>query len=560
MALRAEERKTEIIDGILAQLGGRLPAGDAALADRFVRLFYRDVAAADLVERDPLDLYGAALALFRFGQERRPGRAEAAGLQPAPRAARLAVGPHDRRDRQRRHAVPGRQRRHGAEPARARRPPGHPSAGRRSGATRRGGSLDLGPASGDGEGTRESFMHVEVDRQSDPDRLARLETDLLRILGDVRAAVTDWRAMRDKVGEVIADLSAGAARAAGAPSWTRPRRSCAGWPTTTSPSRLQRLRARGGRRRATSCGASRARASASCAATTRAALAQLRRSAARGARPRARPPSRWCVTKAQRAQHGAPRRPTSTSSASSASPPTARSSGEHRFLGLFTSAAYNREPARDPAAAPQGRGGGRARRLRRPAGTPARRSPTSSRPTRATSCSRPRDDELFRIATEILAAAGPPEAAAVRAARPFRPLRLLPRLRAARPLQHGRPRADAAHPRGGAARHARPSSRPSSRESRARPPPVHRPHAGRHSRRPRRRGARAAAGRGLPALEPTGSGQRSWPTAARRTATGSSPPSAADAGLLPGGGRARGRRPRPPGARPPRRGAVGTLG
>ena len=39
MALRAEERKAEIIDGLLAQLGGRLPAGDAALAHRFVRLF-----------------------------------------------------------------------------------------------------------------------------------------------------------------------------------------------------------------------------------------------------------------------------------------------------------------------------------------------------------------------------------------------------------------------------------------------------------------------------------------------------------------------------------------
>ena len=211
MALRAEERKTEIIDGILAQLGGRLPAGDAALADRFVRLFYRDVAAADLVERDPLDLYGAALALFRFGQERRPGapklrvynpRLEQHGWQSVHTIVEIvnddmpflvdSVGMELNRHGLGVHLVI------------------HPLATVRRDA--QGRLLDLGPASGDGEGTRESFMHVEVDRQSDPDRLARLETDLLRILGDVRAAVTDWRAMRDKVGEVIDDLKAGAAR------------------------------------------------------------------------------------------------------------------------------------------------------------------------------------------------------------------------------------------------------------------------------------------------------------------------------------------------------------
>jgi glutamate dehydrogenase len=211
MALRAEERKTEIIDGILAQLGGRLPADDAALADRFVRLFYRDVAAADLVERDPLDLYGAALALFRFGQERRPGapklrvynpRLEQHGWQSVHTIVEIvnddmpflvdSVGMELNRHGLGVHLVI------------------HPLATVRRDA--QGRLLDLGPASSDGEGTRESFMHVEVDRQSDPDRLARLETDLLRILGDVRAAVTDWRAMRDKVGEVIDDLKAGAAR------------------------------------------------------------------------------------------------------------------------------------------------------------------------------------------------------------------------------------------------------------------------------------------------------------------------------------------------------------
>ena len=56
MHTKAEERKAEIIDGVAAQLGTRLTRGEAALAERFVRVYYRDVAPEDLAERDPLDL------------------------------------------------------------------------------------------------------------------------------------------------------------------------------------------------------------------------------------------------------------------------------------------------------------------------------------------------------------------------------------------------------------------------------------------------------------------------------------------------------------------------
>ena len=45
---------------------------------------------------------------------------------------------------------------------------------------------------------RESFIHVEVDRIVDPAKLEALAADLLRVLGDVRAAVDDWKKMRDR--------------------------------------------------------------------------------------------------------------------------------------------------------------------------------------------------------------------------------------------------------------------------------------------------------------------------------------------------------------------------
>ena len=67
--------------------------------------------------------------------------------------------------------------------------------------------------------------------------------------------------------------------------------------------------------------------------------------------------------------------------------------GEHRFLGLFTSSAYNSNPIDVPAAAPQGRGGRRPRRV------PPRES-RSEGPDRD-----PRDlprDDLFQIGVEAL--------------------------------------------------------------------------------------------------------------------------------------------------------------
>jgi glutamate dehydrogenase len=44
----------------------------------------------------------------------------------------------------------------------------------------------------------ESWMHIEIDRQSDPDAVTRLQNDLQGVLTDVREAVEDWDRMRSK--------------------------------------------------------------------------------------------------------------------------------------------------------------------------------------------------------------------------------------------------------------------------------------------------------------------------------------------------------------------------
>lgn len=62
--------------------------------------------------------------------------------------------------------------------------------------------------SGDGaERLRESIMYIEIDAQSDPSALETIRDTVEKTLNDVRAAVTDWRAMLAKIDETVASLT-----------------------------------------------------------------------------------------------------------------------------------------------------------------------------------------------------------------------------------------------------------------------------------------------------------------------------------------------------------------
>ena len=57
-----------------------------------------------------------------------------------------------------------------------------------------------------GEGETESVMHLELDRQT-AEGMARIEARIRQVLADVRAIVHDWMAMREKMQQVAADLA-----------------------------------------------------------------------------------------------------------------------------------------------------------------------------------------------------------------------------------------------------------------------------------------------------------------------------------------------------------------
>jgi glutamate dehydrogenase len=67
---------------------------------------------------------------------------------------------------------------------------------------------DVAPPAAGGDGRLESFMHLEVDRQTGQERLQEIQAGLERVLADVAAAVADWKAMQRRLRELVGELGA----------------------------------------------------------------------------------------------------------------------------------------------------------------------------------------------------------------------------------------------------------------------------------------------------------------------------------------------------------------
>ena len=74
------------------------------------------------------------------------------------------------------------------------------------GVTREGGRLGALGAPGASHGARESFIHVHIAPIANADERNEIARALETVLGEVRSAVDDWRAMLERVDNVVADL------------------------------------------------------------------------------------------------------------------------------------------------------------------------------------------------------------------------------------------------------------------------------------------------------------------------------------------------------------------
>src|SRR6266513_1205672 len=188
-------------------MGAQNHKQDSVLIEEFARLYYAEVDPEELAARAPLDLKGAAAAHLAFGRKFSAGKAkiraynpvfEQDGWQSTHTAIEIvnddmpflvdSVTMEVNRQGLTLHLLI------------------HPVL--RVARDTEGELLSIFQPNESSKGRLESFMHIEVDRQTDAAKLAELEAGIAKVLADVRAAVEDWHAMQARMLNVAGGLEA----------------------------------------------------------------------------------------------------------------------------------------------------------------------------------------------------------------------------------------------------------------------------------------------------------------------------------------------------------------
>jgi glutamate dehydrogenase len=210
MNSQAEDKKQHLLHGMLDLAQARLQPDSFAVIEPFLAHYYEQVGAEGVLNRNTDDLYGAALSHWQFARGFATGSARVRVYNPrieehgwksghtvieivnddmpflvdsvTMEINRLGLTVHS--------AI-------------------HPVF--RVWRDSRGQVEKVQPASekepeGSSASTLESYMHFEVDRCSEPAKLEELRVGIVKVLSDVRAAVTDWPVMLDAVRRSIREL------------------------------------------------------------------------------------------------------------------------------------------------------------------------------------------------------------------------------------------------------------------------------------------------------------------------------------------------------------------
>jgi len=205
MSTQPEQAKAEILQQIVATIHEKVPEERRDQVASLASQYYQRLAPEDLVELEIEDLYGAALAHWRLAQRRQPGEGKVRVYSPR-------FEEHGWRSK---HSI--------VEIVTDDMPflvdsvamelnrkglvihlPIHPVIVVRR--DQAGELVEVLPPDAD-DGIRESFLHFEVDRQSETEVLDQLRSGVENILVDVRNAVEDWPAMREQVHRILEEFA-----------------------------------------------------------------------------------------------------------------------------------------------------------------------------------------------------------------------------------------------------------------------------------------------------------------------------------------------------------------
>ncbi|MEU5701672.1 NAD-glutamate dehydrogenase [Streptomyces aurantiacus] len=221
MQTKLDEAKAELLERAArvaenSPVGGHLPTGktDESALDRdtllaFLQRYYLHTAPEDLGDRDPVDVFGAAFSHYRLAENRPQGTANVRVHTPTVEENGwtcthsvvevvtddmpfLVDSVTNELSRQSRgiHVVI------------------HPQFVVRRDLTGKLIEVLKDRPTGDlpHDASVESWIHVEIDRETDRADLKQITADLLRVLSDAREAVEDWEKMRDSALRIAEEL------------------------------------------------------------------------------------------------------------------------------------------------------------------------------------------------------------------------------------------------------------------------------------------------------------------------------------------------------------------
>lgn len=207
MSSQDSDAKTRQIEKVVTHMKKKASKEDVPLLEGFIRHYYSAVAGADLEQRSPAELYGAAVAHFEFARKRTPGKPSIRIYNPTVKShgykathtvvemvnddmpflvdsTSMALNKHGYSIHLTVHPIFKTKR------------------------DKRGKLEELVVPHEDLiGGLQESFIRVEIDKETDKSDLAALEAELHAYMGDVSASVEDWASMRGKASEIINLLS-----------------------------------------------------------------------------------------------------------------------------------------------------------------------------------------------------------------------------------------------------------------------------------------------------------------------------------------------------------------
>jgi len=214
MHSKLDEAKRELIAEAAAtaehQRGGGVLRPEGALL--LLTKYYEHVAAEDILERSPADVYGAAVSHYRLARSRPQGTATVRVFTPTIDENEWAASGHSvvevvtddmpflvdslsmelNRDHHTLHSVI------------------HPQMLVRRDITGRLLEVCDGERTDEDDpqdGVRESWMHIEIDRVGGSAELEEVEQELSRVLRDVREVVEDWQKMHAQAMAIVEELS-----------------------------------------------------------------------------------------------------------------------------------------------------------------------------------------------------------------------------------------------------------------------------------------------------------------------------------------------------------------